>query len=80
MPCRRSECPNAAGLRALGALGDLELHLLVLLEATEAVAVDLGVVHEDVWAVRACDEAEALLGVEPFHSSLCHQDALKTLD
>jgi hypothetical protein len=72
MPCRQSDCPNAAGLQALGALGDLELHLLVLLEATEAVAVDLGVVHEDVRAVRARDEAEALVGVEPLHSSLCH--------
>ena len=41
------------GLQPLRVLGHLELHVLVLLEAAEAVAVDLGVVHEDVLAISA---------------------------
>ena len=41
----------------------LELHMLVLLEAAEAVAVNFGVVHEDVRSVAAGNEAVALLGV-----------------
>jgi len=39
-----------------GPLGHLELHVLVLLEAAEAVAIDLGVVPEDVRAISAGDE------------------------
>src|SRR5690606_10510560 len=57
----------------LGALADLELDLLVLLEGAEARTLDLGVVDEDVsGAVLGRDEAEPLLRVEPLHSSLCH--------
>jgi hypothetical protein len=56
----------------LGPLRYLELDALVLLEATEAVALDLGVVHEHVRSVLAGDEAEALLRVEPLDSSLSH--------
>src|SRR2546430_12248956 len=64
---------HAGGLRALGALADLELDLLVLLKATEAVALDLRVVHEDVGAaIVGGDETEALLGVEPLHNTSCH--------
>ena len=47
---------DAGGLRALRALGYLELHVLVLLQAAEAVAVNLGVVHEEVRSVGAGDE------------------------
>src|SRR3984885_12060577 len=74
LPCLvgRSDCPNFTGLRTLGTLGDLEFHLLVLFEAAEASAVDLGVVHEDVRALRLRDEAETFFGVEPLHGSLCH--------
>src|SRR4029077_10366304 len=62
----------AGGVGALRALGHLELHVLVLLQAAEAVAVNLGVVHEDVRSVGAGDEAVALLRVEPLDGSLCH--------
>jgi hypothetical protein len=59
--------------RAFGALTDLELHALSLVEAPEAGSVDLRVVHEDVSAAPVDrDEAEALLAVEPLHSSLRH--------
>src|ERR1044072_6906328 len=74
-----SDRADAGGLGALLALADLELHALVLVQAAEAGALALRVVHEDVsaTAVRG-DEAEALLGVEPLHSSLCHYVLLKT--
>src|ERR1700733_4569321 len=74
LPCLAggSDCPNFTGLRTLGTLGDFEFHLLVLLEAAEASAIDLGVVHEDVRTLRLRDETEALFGVEPLHGSLCH--------
>src|ERR1700730_6559362 len=71
-PARGSGGADAGGLRALRACSDLELHVLVLLEAAEAVAVNLGVVHEDVRSVGAGDEAVALLRVEPLDGSLCH--------
>src|ERR1700683_3680339 len=72
LACRGSGGADVSGLRALRALGHLELHVLVLLEAAEAVAVNLGVVHEDVRSVGAGDEAVALLRVEPLDGSLCH--------
>src|SRR3984893_12955798 len=71
-PPRASGGADAGALRPLRALGYLELHVLVLLQAAEAVAVNLGVVHEDVRSVGAGDEAVALLRVEPLDGSLCH--------
>lgn len=74
-------CSCAGGLRprarrwpaGLGALADLELHPLVLLEGAETGSLDLGVVDEHVvGALVRRDEAEALFRVEPLHSSLCH--------
>ena len=47
LACRGSGGADAGGLRALRALGYLELHVLVLLQAAETAAVDLGVVHGD---------------------------------
>ena len=55
------------------ALHDLELDALVLVQAAVAVRLDRREVHEDVGAAAVLrDEAEALLSVEPLHSSLCH--------
>src|SRR2546430_15445492 len=71
-PAGGSGGADAGCLRALRALGYLELHVLVLLQAAEAVSVNLGVVHEDVRSVGAGDEAVALLRVEPLDGSLCH--------
>src|SRR5260370_26382994 len=71
-PARGSGGADAGGLRALRALGYLELHVLVLLQAAEAVAVNLGVVHEDVRSVGAGDDAVALLRVQPLDGSLRH--------
>src|SRR5207344_2218529 len=64
---------DVAGLRAFLALRHVELDLLVLLQVAEPVACDRAVVHEDVGAtVVLGDEAEALLAVEPLHSSCSH--------
>src|SRR4051794_25415993 len=60
------------GLRALGALDDLEADPLALFEALVPVHLDGRVVDEDVLAAVDGDEAEALLGVEPLHGALCH--------
>ena len=68
-----SDDADVVGLGALGPLDDVELDRLVLVEAAVAVGLDGGEVHEDIGTpVSLSDEAEALLGVEPLDSSLCH--------
>src|SRR6476646_2383897 len=68
-----SDGPNTRGLRPLGALADLELDLLVLLQGAEAASLDFRVVDKHVrGAVLGSDEPKALLRVEPLHSSLWH--------
>ena len=59
-------------LPALGALDDVELNGLTLLEALESVRVDGGVMHEDILAVLTRDEAEALRVIKPLNSTLFH--------
>src|SRR5690606_12921593 len=69
----RSQSLDVRGLRALGALRDVERDALVLLERAVAARLDLAVVGEHVGgAVRGGDEAEALLGVEPLHGASSH--------
>ena len=69
----RSESADVLGLGALGALGDVELDTRVILEGLEPGAGDRGVVDEDVSASAIlCDEAEALVVVEPLDGSLRH--------
>src|SRR5687767_8094531 len=66
-------------LRALRALRDVELDPLVLVEALVALRLDGGEVDEDVGTAAVLrDEAEALLGVEPLHGTLCHVDLLES--
>ena len=68
-----SDGADLVGLRALGALGDLELDPLGLVERAVALDVDGGVVNEHVGAAAVLgDETEALLSVEPLHGALCH--------
>ena len=63
----------AGSLGTLGALTDLELNALVLIEGLEATGLDLGIVNEDIAiGVIRGDEAEALFSVEPLDGSLCH--------
>src|SRR6266511_2137819 len=64
-------------LRALRPLRDVELHALVVLQAAEAVGRDRGEVREDVLAaVVRRDEAETLVGVEPFDRTGGHRSPL----
>src|ERR1044072_7323270 len=69
----RAEGADVLRLRALGALRDVELDLLVLVQGLVALGLDRRVVHEDVVAaVLLRNEAETLLGVEPLHGALSH--------
>src|SRR6185436_2195762 len=56
---------DVAGLRALGAVDNFELHRLTFFERTEAVALNGRVVDEDVRASVAFDESVPLRVVEP---------------
>src|SRR4051812_44080431 len=67
---------DAVGLRPLGALDDLELDLLVLVQGLVALRLDRRVVDEDVFAAVHGDEAVALLVVEPLHDTACHVHSL----
>ena len=62
-------------LPALGSLDDVKLHGLTFLQTLESTGVDCGVVHENVFAVLARNEAEAFRVIEPFHGTLFHTDA-----
>src|SRR6185312_7390296 len=63
---------NVLSLPALGPFDHVELDGLAFLERTEAVALDGGVVDEDVLAVRPREKSKALGIVKPFHCSLFH--------
>src|SRR3954470_13136567 len=67
-----SDAANVARLKTLLALRHLELHLITLGEAAEALGLDGGVVNEHIRSVLARDETEALSVIEPLHSSLFH--------
>src|SRR5215470_6621760 len=72
-----SERANLLRLWALLALGDLELNPLVLLQSAVAARLDRAEVHEHIGSATVHgDEAEALLGVEPFDGSLRHLSLL----
>src|SRR5919107_2224101 len=64
---------DVLGLRTLGALRDIKLDLLVLVEGLVAAGLDGGEVDEHVLASAVLrDEAENLVGVEPLDGSLSH--------
>jgi hypothetical protein len=65
-----SDDADVAGFLALSARTDLELYGLTLLQGLVALAGDVGVVDEDIFAAGAWDEAEALLTVEELHCAL----------
>lgn len=68
-------------LHALGALHDLELHTLILVQRPETREVDGLVVDEDILtlAVVDSDEPETLIGVEPFDGPQSHVVLLRKL-
>ena len=65
-----SEHAHPAGLLAAAAGRDLELDPLAFLGLRAAAGFERREVHEDVLAVPAVDEAEALAGVEPLDRAL----------
>src|SRR3954453_9378985 len=68
-----SDLLDVYGLRALVALLFLIGHLRGLAKRLEAIPADAGVMHEQVAAaVVGCDEAVALLVVEPLDGPGCH--------
>src|SRR6476659_7098032 len=69
----RSEGGDGGGLGAFVSLGDGVADFLVFLQRAVPTGLDLRVVNEDIGAAAVGgDEAEALLGVEPFDGALCH--------
>jgi len=74
-----SQCLTLSGLnvrrgRTLGALLQLEFHLLSLGQALEARTLDGGVMHEDILAaVRRGDETETFCVIEPLYCTCIHE-------
>ena len=65
--------PVRAGTPATATGAYVELDPLTLVERAETARLNRAVVHEHVSSATVdLDETEALLGVEPLHSSLCH--------
>src|SRR6202035_3009156 len=70
--CVNSDHADVLRFLALLARGHVELDALALTEALVAVALDVGVMDEDVITLLARDEAESLFCIEKLHSALCH--------
>src|SRR5204863_6385822 len=76
---RSAEGGDLAGLGPLLALLDVERHALAFVEALVPVLLDRGVVHEHVRAATVgCEEAVALLAVEPLDGAFCHSCSPRT--
>ena len=62
------------GLRAFGALDDVELDLIPLFEALVALALNRAVMNENVGSTIATQEAVAFSVVKPLYCALvlCH--------
>src|SRR5262249_55252361 len=73
-----SDLPDVGRLQPLRASRDLELDLISLAQALEALGLDGAVVDEDVLAALLGDEAESLRIVGPLPSSLCHARTLSS--
>ena len=71
---RASDRLDVSGGRPFGALLQIELYLLAFAQGLEALTLDSGVMHEDIFAaIRRRDEAEALGVVEPLYGSCNHK-------
>src|SRR5204862_6411746 len=67
----RHHAAHIGRLQPLGALADVELHLLVLLQVAKARLLDGAEVHKHIRSAILGDEAISLLGVEPLHHTSC---------
>src|SRR5438876_7294514 len=68
----RSDLADVLRLQTLRPLRDLELHVVALGEAAEALSLDRREVDEHVRTRLLRDKAKALCVVEPLHLTLCH--------
>jgi hypothetical protein len=75
-----SDLADAQGLGTLSAWADLELDVLAFVEAAVALAFDVGVVDEDVFATGYGDESVALFAVEEFYGAGRHVSVSLSLD
>jgi len=66
------ESLNVLSLPALGALYDIELNGLAFLERTETIALNGGVMYENIVACCTAEKSEALGIVEPLYCTLFH--------
>jgi hypothetical protein len=77
IPCARTDGAEIIGRGLLGSsvYNKVKRDLLSLVEAAHSGAFDRADVHEDVLAtVIWLDKSEALLGIEPLHGSLRHNN------
>ena len=58
-----------SGLQTLGSLRYFELDTFALFERSESVAIDGGIMDEDLLPIFHCDEPVPLLRAEPFDST-----------
>ncbi len=63
---------HVPGLETFRSLFNLELDHIALVQVAEAITRDRLVMDEYIFATRALDEAIALRGVKPLHSSFFH--------
>src|SRR5262245_25504108 len=78
--CSTSDHADVLRLRALGALLDVELDLLVLVKRAEPARLNGREMHEYVVSSALLgDEAEALVAVEPLDCALGHAASPQTL-
>jgi hypothetical protein len=56
---------DAAGLEALLALGDFEFYAVTFVQATEAGALNFGIVDKEIVPIFAGDESIALVTIKP---------------
>jgi hypothetical protein len=66
---------HVRGAGPLGALRDLELNLVTLVEGAKALGLDLRVMHENVRTTLVRKETETFGLVEPLDSTLNHERA-----
>jgi hypothetical protein len=68
-----SDWTDVRCLKALRALGDIELDLLTFSEASEPLRLNRGVMTEHIFTTAILsNESVALRIVEPLHSTSCH--------
>src|SRR5690242_6646401 len=69
---RLRRLPDVGSLKPLGPFRHLELDLVALGQALEALGLDGAVVDEDILSALDLDEAVPLRVVEPLDRALCH--------